>query len=146
MRRGFVALSLAATMVLAVGVPTPAGALLDDTATPSTGMSLGTNTLAEPTGLTLTRGTCSTLTGDSLNISWSASASSWADGYDILRSLTGSGPFLQIAHVGAGTYFYNDANLAFSTSYYYRVRATKANWTSSELSTATITTRNILCL
>lgn len=101
--------------------------------------------LAPPTDLTAAVGACSTLSGDGIVLSWTATPSSWAGGYEIARSLTVGGPYTVIAAVsGVTTTSYDDGPLSFSTTYYYAVRSTRNVWRSTDVM-ASRTTRSALC-
>jgi hypothetical protein len=108
---------------------------------PSASMQVSSATLAAPTSLGLST-LCQLLhLGPQITLTWTATTSAFADGYQILRSTT-SGAEVQIASVtGRSTATYTDSNsLANLTTYFYVVRAYKgANWTapSSEASIGT---------
>jgi hypothetical protein len=110
-------------------------------------MPIASATLAAPTGLTATP-TCQVgvPTVVKVNLSWTATTSTFADGYEILRSTAG-GPFLSIGTVSGRTNTtYTDTTVTYSTSYSYVVRATKNNWRSGDSNTANATTKSSLCL
>ena len=139
------AIGVLVAIVAVVWVANPALGSFGDSATPSAGMTVATATLAPPGDPSLAPGTCSTLTGDSVRVTWTASTSSWTDGYEVLRALTSSGPWMVVADLPPSTLTFTETGLAFSTTMYYRVQSTKAGWTSVS-STTTITTRSLLCL
>jgi len=88
-------------------------------------MALSSATLAAPTGLSAS---CS---NNVAHLSWTATSSTWADGYEVLRSTTSGGPYTSVALVsGRTTTSYNDS-LPGSSRYYYVVRAKKNNWRSA---------------
>ncbi|MGQ0831874.1 MAG: hypothetical protein ACT4OV_09370 [Microthrixaceae bacterium] len=121
-----------------------ASAAFTDGTTASASYSAGA--LAAPTSPSATAGTCSTITGDRTVLSWTASTSSWASGYEIARSTTSGGPYTVIATVsGVSTTTYTDAPPAFSTTYYYAIRSTKHAWRSANATTSR-TTKSSLCL
>ncbi|MBN1995356.1 MAG: fibronectin type III domain-containing protein [Anaerolineae bacterium] len=70
-----------------------------------------------PTGLSAT-----TSAQNQINLAWTDNSSD-EDGFKIERSLTGAGPWAQIATVVANVTTYNDVGLFASATYYYRVRA-----------------------
>ena len=87
-------------------------------------MGLSSATLAAPTGLTLS---CN---NGVAALGWTATSSTWADGYDVLRGTTNGGPYPTIVHVvGRATVTYN-ATLTGTVRLYYVVRASKNNWRS----------------
>lgn len=144
--RGRVALLLAAVLVAGGAGARPAAASFDASRRPSAPMEVTTATLQPATNVVAGRGLCLLAVGDAVVISWSASSSSWAGGYQVERSLGAGGPFVTVASLGPSTRSYTDSPVLFATTYAYRVRATKAAWTSSAPSTAMITTRSTLCL
>jgi hypothetical protein len=111
------------------------------------GPSVSTGTLAAPTGLSAVRGSCTILTSNAVNLSWTATASTFADGYIVLRSTTNGSGYAQIATVaGRATTTYVDGTAAFLTTYYYVVKATRNNWTSPNSGQASVTTPTPLCV
>ena len=115
--------------------------------TPAVAPTVSTGTLAAPTGLTAVRGACSILSSNAVNLSWTATSSTFADGYVILRSTTNGSGYAQIASVaGRTTTTYIDGTPAFVTTYYYVVQATKNNWRSGNSNQASVTTPTPLCV
>ena len=93
--------------------------------TTSASGSIGTATLAAPTGLTAAGG---------VRLSWTATTSTWATGTRVFRSTTSGGPYTQIAQItGLATTTYTDGP-GFGT-FFYVVQAyytgNGANWTST---------------
>ena len=110
-------------------------------------MALAANTLAAPTGLNGS-GSCGLIIlGPQVSLNWTASSSTFADGYQILRSGTSGGPYSLHSTIGdPGTTNLLDTNLVgLSTTYYYVVRATRGNWTSAYSNQVAVTTP-LLCL
>jgi hypothetical protein len=98
------------------------------TANPSNTFSA--DTLQAPSGLTVTW-------NPSVNLSWTASPSTWASGYRILRATSAAGPYTQIASVSPRTTTtYVDAPGA--GTFHYRVRAYygTTTWVSADSNTA----------
>lgn len=121
---GGVVTAVVAVSVLAVG-PRLALASFLDTASASGGWSVTTETLQPPTGLTSTGCLLGTVT-----LTWSASPSAWATGYEVRWSTTNGGPYdrgpltttLLTRTVGG---------LSALTTYYFVVRATRGAWFSA---------------
>jgi hypothetical protein len=71
---------------------------------------------------------------------------SWTDnsadetGFEIDRAASSSGPWTQVATVGAGVTSYSNTGLSASTTYFYRVRATNAAGDSANSNVASATT------
>ncbi|MBW3667670.1 MAG: fibronectin type III domain-containing protein [Actinobacteria bacterium] len=108
--------------------------------------TLGTDVLTAPTSPATAHGPC-TAVAASIVVSWTATASTWADGYEILESPVAEGPFTHVAAVdGVGTTNYTVTGLSFGTTYHYVVKARKANWRSSPTAVVSHTTLSALCL
>lgn len=121
-----IGLALAGLLGLAGGVTFAAFSAA--TANPSNTFSA--DTLQAPSGLTVTW-------NPSVNLSWTASPSSWASGYRILRATSAGGPYTQIAEVSPRTTTtYVDAPGA--GTFHYRVRAYygTTTWVSADSNTA----------
>jgi hypothetical protein len=109
---------------------------------------MSSGTLASPTGVTAVNGTCTVLpSGRQINLSWSASLSTFATGYTILRSTTSGSGYASIGSVsGRSTTNFIDSTPVASTTYFYVVRATRNNWVSANSNQATVTTPTVLCV
>lgn len=102
--------------------------------------AFSSDTLAPPSNPTVANAGC-VLLKPSAQVSWTATPSTWADGYDVGRSLTAGGPYTSVATVsGQSTTSYTDEGLSMATKYYYVVRATKAGWRSQPTSEVSLTT------
>jgi hypothetical protein len=117
-------------------------------ATSPVAAAMSSGTLASPTGLTAVNGTCTILpSARQVNLSWSASASTFATGYVILRSTTSGSGYASIGSVpGRSTTSFVDSTPAASTTYFYVVRATRNNWLSANSNEASIATPTVLCV
>ena len=124
---------LGVLMVLATLAGTRvAFALFSNTRT-VTGNTFSTATLAPPTGVTATGGT-------SITLNWTATTSTYATGYNVLRGTVSGGPYPQIAQVTPRTTTtYLDAPAV--GTYYYVLQTYVQNWLSvnSTQATATVT-------
>lgn len=114
------------------------------TATVTASGDVSTALLHPPTGLAAAGGTCQADQYDSIVLTWTATASTWADGYEVLRSTDGSTYSLLASLTGVATESYTDSPLAFSTTYTYRVQAVGRGWTSQPAE-VTRTTRGAQC-
>jgi hypothetical protein len=133
-------------VVLAVVLLTAPAALAAFNSSVPASASYATNTLAAPTNLAAAAGPCTVAVNPSVALTWTATSSTWADGYEILRSLVAGGPYASIATVsGVNTATYTDSTVLFSTVYRYVVRATKASWRSALSNEASITTPSPAC-
>lgn len=103
-------------------------------------------TLAAPTGLTAVNGACVARTSWHVDLSWTASSSTFADGYEIFRSTTAGGPYTSLGTVsGQGTTTFTDTTPTLSTTYYYVVQAKRNLWLSPDSNEATVTTLKRNC-
>lgn len=137
-------IAAAVCVAIAVGAPRSASAAFADGASDS--HTLSTAQLAPPTNPGTAAGTCVVAVSDSVVVTWTASTSAWADGYEILRSTTAGGPYTIVGSAaGAGTQSYTDSPLLFSTTYYYVIQSTKGNWRSSPTTETSRSTRSTLC-
>ena len=109
--------------------------------------SYSSATLAPPTSPSAAAGTCVAVLGDAIRVNWTTTASTWADGYEIARSLVSGGPYVVVGTVsGRGTTTFTNSGLAYSTTFHYVVRATKGAWRSVDTAQVSRTTKNFLCL
>lgn len=133
-----------AAVVGALGAAPVAWASFTGASTATSGFATGV--LAAPTNAAASPGTCNVFTGDRIVLSWTATATTSADGYEIARSTTAGGTYTVVATVaGAATTNYTDGPLSFSTTYYYAIRAYKYAWRSPD-ATVSRTTRSALCI
>jgi hypothetical protein len=102
-------------------------------------------TLHPPTGLGATAG-CQLL-APRITLTWTATTSTFASGYDIYRSTTNGGPYSLLTHLdGPSTTTYVDTgSLSLNTWYYYVLRSAAHSWTSVSSSQAGANTPG-LCL
>ncbi|HMK11254.1 MAG TPA: hypothetical protein VK461_06715, partial [Acidimicrobiales bacterium] len=120
----------AALGTIAVMVLAPQSALGLLTSSRSVGANaISTSTLAPATGLSASG------SGNAVVLTWTATTSTFATGYDILRSTTSGGPYSTVGQVTSRTTVtYTDSAVIASTTYYYVVRATYQSWTSANTS------------
>lgn len=117
---------IAAALAVAVYVAMLTGnklalAVFDGSATIA-GNTVTTGTLAAPTALSATGGT-------NIVLNWTATTSTFAAGYNILRSSTSGGPYTQITQVTPRTAVtYTDSPAA--GTYYYVLQSYVQNWLS----------------
>lgn len=109
--------------------------------------SISTDSLPAPTNPSTAHGPCTNGVTASIVVSWTATASTWADGYEVLGSLVPGGPYSPVGTVsGRDTTSYTATGLAFATTYHYVVKATKGNWRSPPTGQVSRTTLSPLCL
>lgn len=116
-------------------------------AAPSASHSISTATLAAPSSASASVLVCVPLATRTVRVSWTATTSTWGDGYEVLRATVNGGPYSAVGTVaGQGTVTYDDTSVASSTTYYYVVKATKLLWRSANSNQASVTTPSALCV
>lgn len=129
------------TAAVVAGLGDKASAAMSAT-TSVTQASLAASTLEPPTVVTAS---CDTVFGDTVaDISWTATASTYATGYTLYRK-TGSGAFGLLATInGRATVTYEDDSVNIGSSYTYKLQSTYQSWTSVDSNTAA-TSIYLLC-
>jgi hypothetical protein len=108
--------------------------------------TLSTAALASPSNPALGAGLCVVAVGDAINVSWTKTSSTWADGYEVLAGVVPGGPYtISKTVAGVDTQTTNLTGLSFLTTYYVVVKASKANWRSAATAEVSRTTRSPLC-
>ena len=135
MRRPSPRFALAAASILAISggllTSAPAMSLARFTdAAASTG-SLGSDTLAPPTGLAATGGSSITLT-------WTPTVDTYATAYDVLRGSASGGPYGSVGSVTPGTATTTSDSPGAGT-WYYVLRSEYQSWTSADSNQASAT-------
>jgi hypothetical protein len=109
--------------------------------------SLSSATLAAPSGLTAQNQNCVSLTSTQVKLTWTATTSTWATGYEIFRSTTSGGPYTSRGTTsGSSTVTWVDTSVSFLTTYFYVVEASKNSWRSVNSNQASVTTPTQLCV
>jgi hypothetical protein len=109
--------------------------------------SISTSQLQPPTDPATAHGPCTNGVTASIVVSWTATTSTWADGYEVLGSLVSGGPYSTVGTVsGRDTTSHTVTGLAFVTTYHFVVKATKGNWRSAATAQVSRTTPSSLCL
>jgi hypothetical protein len=137
-------LALVATAVLASAQV--ALAVFSHTATGGP-LTVATSTLTPAKGVTATQVNCRTNKNPEIEVSWTATSSTYATSYTIERATASAGPYTSLGSVAIGKTSYTDksASLTYSTTYYYRVAAVYASWSATS-TTASIKTLDQICL
>ena len=139
-RRTFVVL-LVTIQMLAAGA-----AFAAFTATRSGTQSVTTGTLAAPTGAVAANGLCVNNSHNIVSVTWTATSSLFADGYEIFRATAAGGPYTSIATVnGRTTTLYQDQNTLWATTLFYQVKAKRNLWRSPVSNTASVLTPKKNC-
>jgi hypothetical protein len=110
-------------------------------------LTVATATLSPPTGVSATQVNCRINKNPEIEVSWTATSSTWASTYTVERATASTGPYTSVASVAIGKTSYTDksASLGYSTTYYYRVAAVYQSWSATS-TPASVKTLNSLCL
>ena len=131
-------------LLVAAAVALPVSASWQSAA--SQPQQLSTATLQPPTGTAAARGDCFPVLAVEVEVTWTASSSAFADGYQVFRSATSGGPYTLIGTVPGGTTTFTDTDVTFLTTYHYVVQATRNLWRSVSSTQASFTTPTPACL
>jgi hypothetical protein len=147
-RRTLCLVALALALAVAVGAPVALGAWSSSVSAGP--LPVSSATIAAPTGAAASVSACTKHDATALRVAvtWTATSSAFASGYTIKRGTAAGGPLTVVGSVGGqGTVTWTDATgaLSFSTTYYYVVDATFANWTSSDSNAASVATLDSNC-
>jgi hypothetical protein len=129
-----------AGVVGVVLIATPALATFRDSATAAVAST--TTQLAAPTALTATAG-CNSII-PKVTLSWTATTTTYATGYDIYRAVGAGASTLLTSVSGRTTVSYVNTGLSLLTTYTYSVRTRYASWSKAS-SNASATTAAV-CL
>ncbi len=101
--------------------------------------TVDTDTIQPPSGLGATPNG-----NDAIDLSWTATVSTYAGGYNLLNSLTpGSGYVASASVPGQATVSHTDAGLQPGNTYYYVANAYAGGWTSANSNEASATTTGL---
>jgi hypothetical protein len=110
-------------------------------------LTIVTSTLVAPATVTAAQANCRTNKNPEIEISWSATSSSYATSYTVERATASSGPYTSVSSVAVGktTYLDSSGTLASSSTYYYRVSTVYRSWSATSSST-TVKTLSKFCV
>ena len=138
--------SMLVALLAGAALATAAGALADITSSVSASQAIATATLAPPTNTAAAEVACKNNKPPQVNVTWTASASSFTTGYTIYRSTVDGSGYTQIGTTGSSATSFTDPSttLAYSTTYYYVVDANDQSW-SARSTQAQATTLSRMC-
>jgi hypothetical protein len=101
-------------------------------------LTIATSTLSAPKGASASQVNCRTNKNPEIEVSWSATSSSYATSYEVERATASSGPYTTLSSVPIAETSYTDksGSLASSTTYYYRVNAVYRSWSATSTATS----------
>lgn len=139
--------AVAALVAIAIASIGPDGSTATFVGTDDRSQALSTATLGPPTAPAVLPGVCVAGSSDGATVTWAATASTWADGYEVLRATSSNGAY-SVAATAAGrlTTVALVGGLSFSTTWWFTIRATKAQWRSVTTSPVPLLTRTSACL
>jgi hypothetical protein len=136
-------LAVAGAVVVTVGVAPAWGSFIRIA---SVSHVVTTGTLQPPASLAAAHSQCTKNRSDSVALTWAATTSAFATGYEILRDDGAGGPLDVIGTVGgASATSYVDGMVGFSTTYTYAVRAVRNFWRSAASAPVSIATLGKNC-
>jgi hypothetical protein len=142
-------ISAAVSGLLAVAMLASAQVALAVFAHTATGgpLTLATATLSPPKAVSAAQVNCRTNKNPEIEVSWTATSSTYATSYTVERATAGAGPYTSVGSVSIGETSYTDksGSLASSTTYYYRVTAVYRSWNATS-TTASVKTLSKLCI
>lgn len=145
-RARVVATTVLAMLVMALIFAEPALGMFTSAPAPPA-MQVATATLAAPASATAINGACVPAVSRAVTVSWEITSSEFADGYLVVRATAAGGPYTTIATITLrATITHSDTTVEPSTTYYYRIQATKLAWQSGDSPTASVTTPSLVCL
>lgn len=127
--------------LLVIGVATPAIAAYSDSATSASAFT--TTQLAAPTGVSAAGGCAGTL-APKVTLTWTATATTFATGYDVYRAIGGGASNYLTTVTPRTTVTYVDTAVSLLTSYTYTLKTRYQSWTKAS-ATASATTP-VVCL
>jgi hypothetical protein len=129
-------------LLAAVGALTPPVSATWQSSQSGGPQTVSAGTLEPPTGTAA----CVQLLPTRVRVTWTATPSSFADGYEVLRSTTDGGPYASVGTVGGqATTTFTDTTATSLTTYYYVVQATRHLWRSVDSVQASATVPLSLC-
>lgn len=99
-------------------------------------LTVATTTLAAPGSVKAAQVSCRTNKTPEVEVTWSATSSTYATSYTVERAASGSGPYTSLASVALGETSYTDksGSLGYSSTYYYRVTVVFHSWATTSAS------------
>jgi hypothetical protein len=110
-------------------------------------LTVASATLAAPGSVKAAQINCRTNKTPEIEVSWSATSSTYATSYSVERATASSGPYTSLSSVAIGETSYTDksGSLGYSTTYYYRVSSVFHSWSTTSTS-ASVKTLGKLCV
>jgi hypothetical protein len=144
--RTIVSCFIAILLTGAALVCSPLALALFTKSTPGGPLTVASSTLTAPTNLTAVQATCRVNKSIEINLTWTATSSSYATSYTVERSTGGSSSYTAIGTVSTSKTSYTDSESSLnpSTTYYYRVSTVYHAWIAAS-SAASLKTSSKSC-
>jgi hypothetical protein len=96
-------------------------------------LAVSTSKLTAAGEVSATQSNCRANKGVEIEVTWSATSSSYATSYTVERATASSGPYTSVASVEISKRSYTDSSglLAYSATYYYRVSVVYRSWSTA---------------
>jgi len=147
LRRGHLSAALGVLVAAALLASAPL-ALAAFTHTTSGGpLTMVSGTLSPASGVSAAQAKCHTNHTPEIEISFTATSSSYATSYTVERATASAGPYTSVTSIalgGATSYTDTSGSLGYSTTYYYRVAVLFHSWSATS-ATASIRTLSKSC-
>jgi hypothetical protein len=110
-------------------------------------LTVASSTLSPATGVNAGQVNCRNNKTPEIEVTWSPTSSSYATSYTVERATASGGPYTSVDSVEIGKLSYIDSSgsLAYSTTYYYRVRVVYHSWSTTS-TVASMKTLSKYCL
>jgi hypothetical protein len=147
LRRRHRSAAVSALLAIAMLASAPLALAVFNKIAPGGPLTIATATLSPPGGVTAAQTNCRLNKNPEIEVTWSATSSSYASSYTVERATASAGPYTAIASVAIGKTSYTDksGSLQYSTTYYYRVSTVYDSWNAISTA-ASVKTLNSLCL
>jgi hypothetical protein len=110
-------------------------------------LTLITATLSPAKSVNPSQVNCRTNKSPEIEVTWTATSSTYATSYEVERATASAGPYTSVASAAIGKTAYTDSSgtLSSSTTYYYRVVALYRSW-GAPSSAVSVKTLSKFCL
>jgi hypothetical protein len=110
-------------------------------------LTIASSTLSPATGVNASQVNCRIDKTPEIEVTWSATSSTYASTYTVERATASAGPYTTLASVAISKTSYTDKSglLQYSTTYYYRVTTVYDSWSATS-TVASVKTLSALCL
>jgi hypothetical protein len=110
-------------------------------------LTVASSTLSSATGVNASQVNCRINKNPEIEVSWTATSSTYASSYTVERATANTGPYTALASVPIVETSYIDKGvlLGYSTTYYYRITTVYDSWSATS-TVASVRTLNKVCV